>query len=416
MKERNTESNNPAGEKKSLLSFATTRTFMALAVFVALNFALIGLVANRQLPSVEEVLAPESTNSPLARTWSWWVTRLYLAQDKAPDLVIMGSSQMGAATFSSDARTVNKALDCVKDRDGATLKSLLARRLGTDLKVFNWALGGFMASDSYLVAKSMMTGRLKPKVVVIGVNPRDFVDNSLNSASATEPFQFLNKYVELGKLADDAVPDIFARIRWWVEHDMPLRQLKPKNQGVAVAELKKDSNKSLQFLQAISGTGFKVAEGEWVIPARMAPTFMDNTMEYKNRYKDPNPPHYAGQRAFFNEFLALLNAEGIEVLVVGMPSLPPNRALLPDKFWAEWRANLASVCKANNARWVDLTGSDRFVVSDFIDTVHMNADGGDKLFEIIAGELASDKAMVAALLQPDAANRAVAARDSQVTH
>lgn len=84
-------------------------------------------------------------------------------------------------------------------------------------------------------------------------------------------------------------------------------------------------------------------------------------------------------------------------MVVGMPSLWPNRGLLPDKFWKDFNQFLASSCQEYGATWIDLSDDKRFNNRDYLDTVHMNKKGGDKLLEIIADEIRERKNLAASL-------------------
>jgi len=101
-----------------------------------------------------------------------------------------------------------------------------------------------------------------------------------------------------------------------------------------------------------------------------------------------------------------MQQEDIKVLVVGMPSLPMNRALLPDSFWQEFRGQLLATTKAHGAEWLDLTDSTAFEKSDFLDTVHLNASGGEKLFALMAANI-HDRDSLASSLRI-VANRGIA--------
>jgi hypothetical protein len=83
-----------------------------------------------------------------------------------------------------------------------------------------------------------------------------------------------------------------------------------------------------------------VRQGQWRIPAEPPYLFIDNTKEYVRRYKNPNPPCLAGQKAYFHALLTFLKEENIKVVVVGMPSLQSNRDILPPAFWSQFKTYL----------------------------------------------------------------------------
>jgi hypothetical protein len=143
-------------------------------------------------------------------------------------------------------------------------------------------------------------------------------------------------------------------------------------------------------LAAILGGG-EAEPNKWLVPANIpANTWVDNTREYKNRFKNPKATVYEAEKKYFDAFLANMQARGIRVLVVGMPSLPMNRALLPAKFWNEFRTSLSTISTLHNAQFLDLTDSPAFVKNDYLDTVHLNAWGGMKLFKILGRYVAND--------------------------
>ena len=152
--------------------------------------------------------------------WSWWLSRAFLA-DQPVDVVLLGDSQMNAAVFQADAFTRKRDLDCVVDRQAITLAQDLTAPNASLKAVLNMAMAGGMASDQYLFCKALFPSA-PPKLVVLGVGPRCFIDNSLPSASSTEPFQFFSRYVDLGPLTALAFSDQFAAAAWQIRHHLPL--------------------------------------------------------------------------------------------------------------------------------------------------------------------------------------------------
>jgi hypothetical protein len=138
--------------------------------------------------------------------WIWWVTRSFLAKKAEPRTwLLLGSSQMGSAIFSAEAEHRKEALDTTDQREVTRLSDALKNLTGKQPEVFNLAMGGAMVSDHYLLARTLFKGGQKPKAVIIGVNPRDFLDNTLPSASSTDAFYFLSPYVNVSKLGTSFV-------------------------------------------------------------------------------------------------------------------------------------------------------------------------------------------------------------------
>lgn len=389
--------------------------------------------------------------------WIWWITRNYLVDGKDADLVFMGSSQMGSALYASEAEHLNHAVDTVTHRKSTLTEKLLQDKIGTDISAFNVSMGGAMVSDQFMMSKSLFNSLHKPKVVVVGVNPRDFIDNSMPSASATDAFNYLSPYVELGQLATCAFPDLIGWMDWQINNAMPAKttgeQLKAwlpeviikalpttparvvsedgevtaqaapadkQNGGNADEEADESAVKAAagdagnsDVLKAIYGNQGEVKPGQWRVVACSWGAFKDNTQEYRVRYKDSNPAIYPNQKKFFESYLAYLKQENIKVLVVGMPSLWPNRALLPDKFWNDFRGYLASTSTVYGAQFLDISADPRFDSKDYLDTVHLNSTGGNRLVNIITDAIAKNDNLASCLKESSIAKKTAATTNWQ---
>lgn len=385
-------------EKKA--SVLTCRTFAAFLLFAVVNVVISYAVPHPARVVDEAYIQSSGSEARQQGKWTWWITRNYLGRRHAPDIATLGSSQMGSATFSADASTLKKPLDCVLHRSSSTLEKELYDRTGKRVDTFNFAMGGSMASDAYMFSSALFKADKKPRMVVIGVSPRDFIDNTLPSVSATEPFNFFAPFVELGDLSHVAFPDVLAELNFFIRQNLPLErihdtidQLAKNYQNEAPTQMtaipKASEHKSL--LRAVLGSADEVRLNEWLIPETIpAWIFEDNTKEYLARFRNCRPPLYESEKAFFKAFLANMDAQHIPVLVVGMPSLAANRTILPNDFWTQFRGDVAAMCKTHNARWVDHTGDPQFELPDYLDTVHLNAKGGKKIFAEIAKAITED--------------------------
>ncbi|MBX3072656.1 hypothetical protein KF728_11715 [Candidatus Obscuribacterales bacterium] len=427
-----------------------SRTIVALLAFVGLNAALSGYMPKTENKFTADVVKTSANEQRQEGNWIWWITRNYIIDGTDADVVFMGSSQMGSALYASEAAFLNEAIDTCTHRKSDLASSLISEKIGHKPTTFNLSMGGAMCSDQYMMAKSLFNSEHKPKLVVLGVNPRDFIDNTMPSASATDAFRYLSPYVELDKLGGSAFPDLFAFMDWKINETLPTKLI-----GEKIVSLLPESSKKLlpnandvvsedgtvttigpvsagnaeagnakttdtksgdteakspageiasadgnnDALKAIYGNQGVVKPGEWRVVACSWGAFKDNTEEYRARYKNSNPQIFNGQKKFFEEYLAYLKNQDIKVLVVGMPSLWPNRALLPDKFWGDFRNYLSSTTTEYGAKFVDLTADERFDSKDYLDTVHLNSSGGHRLVELITDAISQDKKLAAAVSQ-----------------
>lgn len=375
------------------------------AIFAFLLFVIVNIVSAPYCSGLTQALNAEtirrrSEESRQEGTWSFWIARNFLLSPRCPDVVLFGSSLIGSATFSADAITAENYRDCVLDRRAITLEKEITHKLGQRPEIFNASLPGSMASDAYMISKALFRADHKPRMVIIGINPRDFIDNTLNAPSDTDPFHFFAPYVPLKNLSRVAFSDVFAYLEWSVDQYVPLKRLNKSSGEIlramsandgrdpVFASAPKLQRKEQSLLKTILGGSSDVRAGEWLIPYPMPYGFIDNTSEYLRRYKRPDPPMYQAQRQFFRAFLQYMSELDVKVLVVNMPSTKPNRDILPDSFWTDFKGFLASTSREFGGQYADLSSDNRFVSTDYLDTVHLNGAGGQKLFRAMAESVA----------------------------
>ncbi|MBX9691747.1 MAG: hypothetical protein K2Z81_05140, partial [Cyanobacteria bacterium] len=322
----------------------------------------------------------------------------------------------------------NDAVDTVVERNSKLIENLLSKDFGRPAKSFNLSFGGAMVSDQYLLASSLFNSKHKPKVVILGINPRDFIDNSLPAACTTDPYQLLGPYANLEGLEFASFSNPLEWLEWKMNNEFAFRsqgkafadtvagavsKLVQSATGSAteiavetsVGETTEDSDgkaanqtETGDMLKSLYQTAGEVSPGQWKVVATSWGAFKDNTREYQTRYKNSAPAIYPQEKQFFERLLAHLKSENIKTLVVGMPSLWPNRALLPESFWSEFRGYVASTTSAYGAEWVDFTDSKEYTSNHYLDTVHLNSTGGVKLMQAIANRA---KPIVADLNKPE---------------
>jgi hypothetical protein len=384
----------------------------ALVAFVLVNFLVLWALGPPPVTLNARAFDARNYQDPMYGTWTWWMARAFVNTSKNPDVVLLGSSQMNSPAWAADATLLKRGVDCLLHRDVLTMSGNLAGMAGVrkSVNVFNCALQGGVASDYYMIARALFQGDKIPRLVVIGVSPRDFIDNKLPAASSTEAFRFFSRFADSNQVASIAYTDprdrLFAWLDWQVR-STPLRRISEIIESYATAHAASvpapSSGRSAnELMAALYNTHQQVKIGQWVVPPNMEPIFVDNSKEYGSRYQNTHPESLPIQLAFFDEVLKSLNKLGCAVLVVGMPTVESNRQLLPAEFWTEYKTIVSSKCRSFGARWIDLSDSPEFVQADFVDTVHMNDRGGKKFFEKLAGIIAADQKLARAIKGTDA--------------
>jgi hypothetical protein len=389
------------------------RTISAFLLFAAVNMA-IG-VAPQAIP--EPFSAGEFALTPKVlaqgKPSSWWLARSYMTAPHQPEIVICGSSQIGGLQ-AADARVLNKPIDFVENHHCDVLERDIKNSMDVSPYVFISALPGAMVSDHFAIAKSLFAAHGKPALLVLTVSPRDFIDNTLPGAGATEPYRFFSSHCDLTAYTDLAYNDAWSRMTHFVSSELPLRRLSVAVDNVSKRWSEQNADASADTISSgdandggnavsqqvkfvMGGYQGNIRPGQAVLYPTNLKIFVNNVNDYKKRYHNTHPANYEAQMSYFKDYLNFLSDQGVRVLVVGMPLTELNRDILPGDFWQEFRGRLLLSCGSAGAEWLDLSDSRDFNNDDFVDTVHLNADGGVKLARDIAARVAASPELAAAL-------------------
>ena len=382
-------------------------------MFAAVNLALGVTPQAKPVPFSQKELAITPKVLSEGRPSSWWLAESYVNAPHQPEVVICGSSQIGGLQ-AADARVLNKPIDFVENHHCDVLERDLKNSMGLNPYVFISALPGAMVSDHFAIAKSLFASRGKPALLILTVSPRDFIDNTLPGAGSSEPYRFFSSHCDLSSCDDLAYNDAWSRFSHFVSSELPLRKLTVAldNASKQWSEQNSSSNidtadsgdtgaaqadVSQQVKFVMGGYQGNIKPGQAVLYPSSLKIFVNNVSDYKKRYRNTHPANYEAQMSYFKHYLNYLSDEGVRVLVVGMPLTKINRDILPYDFWQEFRGRLLLSCGAAGAEWLDLSDSSAFTNDDFVDTVHLNADGGVKLAKAIAARVSTTPELAASL-------------------
>lgn len=365
----------------------------ALILFAGINVALSALKPNLQV---------KPTELPVRLSWEWWRTKSYLAEPKAPDVVVMGSSLMMIPTSLIDADFLNKNIDAVKHPHSVFLeKKLQDAGAPKDISCFNFALPGAMISDLYFTAHSLFTGKRAPKVILLGLTLRDFIDSGVDSATSTPTYQFFrhfdktNDVQHLLTVTPQAAAEAFynnfnylsdKRLELQTYFSKPINKvgnealagLPVSNFNARDSEEKGDGN--------ILGNA-AVTEGNFILPPHKVIPWKDNTREYKKRFASANEKLFQNQVAFLDNLLADAKANDVKVVVANMPLTEKNMSLMPKGMYQKYMDEMNARAQRGDFSLIDLNSQWVFHDADFQDTAHLNATGGAKFMDLVAKSL-----------------------------
>jgi hypothetical protein len=327
--------------------------------------------------------------------WSWWLARAFMLNHPV-DVVILGDSQVNAAIFQADAHATSEPIECLRDHQAFSIRKDLKELGLSGVRALNLATPGSFASDQYFLSEALFP-IAPPKVVIVGVSPRFFLDSTLPSASATDSFKFFSPYVDLSPVADITFANPLEKFDSSLRNNLPTDQLHDSIVTALTVNVAKvlplktvpqtTTKEGTEPLNAVLNAEGDMTPGKAVIRPNETPPFRDNTAEYVHRYSHISFEQLFNQEKFLSLFLMRQAQRGTKVIVVGMPSLKMSRDLLAQPFWLSFKKTLSDSCAANGAVWYDLIDDPRFTNDCYLDTVHLNPKGGELFAQSISKKL-----------------------------
>lgn len=386
----------------TLRSLALSPVSLALAFF---------LVVNAILLQVNPAAKVDPDAVPVAKDWVWWAAHEYKRSPQAPDMVIMGSSVVMHPLWHGEADFRNGPVDLVADRQSKFMQAAVKDSLKIDISAFNFGLPGAMASDAFMVSEALFSGPGRaPRLVILGLTPRDMVDNKFNCAYSSRHFRYLSRFVDLKPYVELAMPQLWQRIGYladeWLYVKGKSRQLNllasgatldlvaPLHNGFPPSKLniKSDVDKKNAIYMA------QVEKGFWIAVPRAPHRFLDAEADLKKRFKNSNDATFANQKTWLELFLASCKAKGIEVVLVNMPTTQIVKQIMPKGVAQRHVALLKEQASKNGFIYVDADLPIFQEAEDYSDWAHLSSKGGRKIFKIIAEKICSE-AQIAQVLQ-----------------
>lgn len=265
----------------------------------------------------------------------------------------------------------------------AHFKKMLAqsKRLpdAESLSIVDLGVPSLMLSDCHELFQKLQDNQALPSVVVLFLAPRDFMDNTIS------PERNLFKYEINGKIStkelfnsdsSKMMPEKLVNSLSY-ETNSWARRFRVSGQRVWLAARKLGKPPRNELAGNLSRD--KALEFFYLGNGRFADLAL-----YKKRY---NPPDFSGikrQMAALDSVLQYLKAQSIKTIVVSMPITNANRELIDRTAYSEVTEGMKQTCDAHGVQFISTNELGTYSDADFIDSVHLNAPGGDKLFRHLA--------------------------------
>ncbi len=308
-----------------------------------------------------------------AKPASYWLKKAYTAETTAPDIVVLGNDQLLALT-GADAYVYHRSIDITGNHRSQVLEHDFYGLLNKKFSVLIGALPKANISDLLIVSRSLFSAHYKPKLVAIGISPKEFIDTSSVCPNNSDVYNFFAKDNALGQELKPVMTDNLSFIdmlkNLLTNWDLAIRQQSNADQFCSLSW----ENSS----QCIYPNGFMIEPTDGFV-------YRNNLKEYQQRYNKPFSPRLKQQLNCLDGLLNFLRQQHILATVFDLPLTEDNRKLLPTNFAQFYYDQTIAICKKNQADIIMLDADWKaFNSADFIDSAHLNLPGGLKLSRPIA--------------------------------
>jgi hypothetical protein len=265
------------------------------------------------------------------------------------------------------------------------------------------AVGGMNVSDVAAMVPPLLNAANKPSIIVYGIGPRDFHDNSLESPADAPSFRLGEKLKTVPDEAQKyARPTREAQFQYqtnkilrsffgiykiqdelavWFRRQTQavFDRIEPKPATCSLPEFDDNQKQRLHLVTPDAGSYCRVPPDDPTHPLKF--DFQNN---YYMSYNPFKPVLYRRQLYFFDRFLQYAQDQGIKVVVVKMPLRADNFQMMVPNFYHLYETDVATIARRHGADLVDGAEVASFNDADFTDTVHLTGTGASKLVEGIA--------------------------------
>ncbi len=323
---------------------------------------------------------------------------------KNPEILMLGSSLILFPSTRTDEEMDGKPHRYdhwyIRHRVSAdTLPRYFNDKLNTALNkkltVCNLGVQGSIVSDQTLILRKALEYGKTPKLVILELAPRSFLDNMHKQIRNTPVFQVLGDFAagpplfENGGINKQALVALPGYISYYYKVKADYRTLVA---NITAAALNRpmngwESKEGIKRRQIISLFN---PEMEWQVSEKpLVPKYHDLAM-YDYVYNPPDPAFFTSEEEDCKRLLATAKNAGIKVIVVDMPVTTQNRKLIKPEFLARYKQFIQTLAGDKSISVISLSERGEFNDDDFEDSAHLNASGGKKLFSALSQAIEAD--------------------------
>ena len=362
------------------------KTATALLAFLAINLALAG----NGLSAAGET-KKDAIQKSLAQA-----TSVLQTQAGTEPVVLIGSSLILAPLWSVDVADGAFFKDCMQHHTSSHLEKLV------DRPVVSLATAGQFVSDTYLITEKLLNGKQRPSVLIYGVAPRDFMDDTTGGLAMTSVFDSLVETKDFSKIDKLFFNNFDERGDFVLNRSVFLYRKRGRYQAKVQDFTAKLEDKMLAQLpvskQAVTSTAARAVSSSsnanlaanadplanFLLGGDRDAVWKQSIEEYAKRYKHFNAKQFEKQKECFRALTALCAERKIKLCVVAMPLTDDNLKLMPPGLYQQYISFVKEATKEAAVPFLDLQSAEAYDESNFYDTVHLNSKGGQKFLSTVS--------------------------------
>jgi hypothetical protein len=317
-----------------------------------------------------------------------------------------------------EARYRHKDVELIADHDCSYLQSVIEKASAVHARCFNFALPGSMASDMCMVSKAIFQGDHKPRIIVLGLSPRDLVDNTFQCAASSKHFQFMARAVNTDGLDDLMVPQWWLRPKFWFHQVSYFNRHARDFQTISSETVHQELASCLDpVLNRLPPSPLDVVQeqdrrfalfkdelqrGIWIAHPGAPWYYNESASDCHRRLRKPDKEMLANQGKWLELTLDYCKQEGITPIILNMPVSDEARQNMHPGIYPMHMAMLQSLANRWSCSLIDANTTGSYSKRDFTDWAHLSDTGGQKLLDLIGERIATDSSLLAKLPKRDA--------------
>jgi Protein of unknown function (DUF1574) len=367
------------------------------------------------------------------------VVRVLYSQDNAK-MVLLGSSLVQMASMAADCKFENNSLwqnwtnynNCAESHTHASnFEHALKDISGHDVSVLNLGEPSAVIEDDCLILEKLIKFKKKPRIVVLGIAPRDFIVNQ-NVDNESPIHHILNDYnpPSFPLTLDGAQLSLLVRALDLGHTIKSLDWIRGGRDAFATSMTHLVSTHSASALTGATPAS-ALTNSTPSIPASRLPSTQSSTAAVANvgsrqapritDYKTPRDylsapvtladmqgvefalseqsrPYLGQQLGALVRLLKLAKDENISLYIVKMPLSGPLTEKIRDSYLQPiYERDIPDLCNRYGATIFSLDEKQSWPLTYFHDSAHMNSDGGHHFFTELAKRLNAEQSFLTAI-------------------